>query len=138
MLLLHFRFCLVLLQEKLLDILGEVQFLLFLGLFKVFSTLGVGNRLVLVLLFLHLEFLLVQVDQVALLLEGLLVHLLLLHGQLPGDVLILCVLLFNLLFQFSDFLVVLRHRLLELHITSFLLQIDVGLECLDSHIDLVK
>ena len=76
--------------------------------------------------------------EVLLLLIGVLVYLLLLERQVSCSVLKLHLLLFDLLFQVTDLLVVLRHRLLQLHVTSTLLELNVGLEGLNTRLDRVE
>ena len=76
--------------------------------------------------------------QVPCLLISLLVNLLLLKGQVSCSVLKLHLLLFDLLLQVSYLLVVLRHRLLQLHVTGALLIIDICFESLDARLNRVK
>lgn len=72
------------------------------------------------------------------LLISLLVNLLLLKGQVSCSVLKLHLLLFDLLLQVSYLLVVLRHRLLQLHVTGALLIFDIGSEGLYARLNRVK
>ena len=76
--------------------------------------------------------------QVPCLLISLLVNLLLLKGQVSCSVLKLHLLLFDLLLQVSYLLVVLRHRLLQLHVTRALLILNIGSEGLNARLDRVK
>lgn len=129
--LLHLSLRLVVLQEQLLNVLLKFDLLLLHGGDQRIRSLLVRSALLVILSLLHKFLFLVDLFQVFLLSLGFKIDLLLLHGQLSSGLLKESLLLINLLFKFPDLLVILGHRLLELLISSLLLQLNVSLQCLD-------
>ena len=76
--------------------------------------------------------------EICLLLFRVLINLLFLKCQISRLLLKLLLLLLDHLLEVLNFLRVLRHSLLQLHITSAILKINIGLECLDAGLDRVK
>lgn len=66
------------------------------------------------------------------------VNSLLVQGQILSVVLKLAFLVFDLLFEVRDFVIVHLHRVLQLLVAGLLLDLDVGFEGLDALIDFIQ
>ena len=76
--------------------------------------------------------------EVHLLLLSMMINLFFLKGQVSSSLLEFEFLLFDQIFETLDLFIVLGHSLLQLHVTSALLKLNVRLECLDSRLNRVK
>ena len=76
--------------------------------------------------------------EVLLLLLSMLIDLLFLKGQVSSSLLEFEFLLFDQIFKALDLLIVLGHSLLQLHVTSAFLKLNVRLKCLDTRLNRVK
>ena len=126
-LLVHLSLGFVLRQEEFLDVLLEVHLLILLGLKKLLAPLGIITHLLIILEFLKTKLLLVDLFQILLFFFGTQLNLLFFHGKLLSGLLELHLLLLDLVFKITDFLLIFLHGLFELHITSLLLQINICL-----------
>ena len=77
-------------------------------------------------------------SKVGLLLFGMLIDLLFLECQVSRLLLKLLLLFLDHHLEMLDFISVLRHSLLQLHVTSLILKINIGLESLDTGLNRVK
>ena len=137
-LLMHLSLGLVLREEQFLDILLEVHLLVLLGFQELLSPLGIIPHLLIILELLKSQLFLMDLFQVLLFFFSSELNLLLLHRQLLCGLLELHLLLFDLVLKIRDLLLILLHRLFELHVACLLLQVDIGLQVLDPLLDGVQ
>ena len=76
--------------------------------------------------------------EVLLLLISMLINLLFLKGQVSGCLFEFEFLLFDQIFKALDLFIILSHSLLQLHVTSALLKLNVRFESLDTRLNRVK
>ena len=85
-----------------------------------------------VLLLFDAQFFLVDSLEILLLFFRMLIYLLFLKGQFSSCFFELHFLFFDQVLKASDLLIVLVHCILKLHLTSFILKINICLQCLDA------